>query len=678
MLEARYQADLKKLQDEGHPEKLTRTELAAKKAEFQQAAREGVAKRLAGRYNAKREESLSPDETAALDELLKWFRIERMDLNLKLGRNLDQVAKDCWAMLGDQPQPEKTEETVLDERQLEAARRQLIEDLRKQRAFSMLNYLAVRRSAAPELVARLKKFIAAGLKLKGEAAAPWKRAEFALLIALDQPEELERQLTQWIRTDPFPAPWQLALGRLSAERGKLAEAIRLLETVQRERQLSPADYAALANWYLVVDRKDDYRRSKVEIFKSMPEYQIVNWIYEKRELWSQTDQPLPAELDENVLFAFQALFEKSNQPENYVYELREFYAACRDFRLLQMIPDALTGRTPQQIYPFLKSLQSNLLSEIRKEATADEILKRLAEVRAGSESPVDLRALDLLEALIERRSSEVLNQPGPHIAAAVQGLQRAFEREWAEGEVRQMADLLDTLGTIKQAGLNAERLRELRELHKLTKPGGDDRLFVSWHLAHALFWSHSERDESLGVMQIAIREYEQTHPDGWPASANTPLDGYADLLEAARRFAETEEVLTAQIKHPANPTQKHWMIQRQNRCYHKALQEEGLVSLGSGETLYQNLQKHLLNQAAGTADENFGYQAISLLLQVYSTAKEKKFAYEADLRNFAFKKLPELLKKQTKNDYNLITQTAESLQNLIGPRVRIEVCDRAL
>ncbi len=280
--------------------------------------------------------------------------------------------------------------------------------------------------------------------------------------------------------------------------------------------------------------------------------------------------------------------------------------------------------------------------------------------------------------MIERRSAEVLNQPGPHIAAAVRALKRAFEREWADGEVRQMADLLDSLGTIQQAELNAERLRELRELHTLTKPGSDDRLFVAWHLAHALFWSHNEKEEGLNVMQNAIREYEPTHPDGWPAHANEPFEGYVTLLESAKRFAEAEDVLTAQIDHPLNPTQKHWMLERQNRCYRGALAEEGLVSLGSGETLYQNLEKHLLKQAAQSRDENFGYQTIYLLLQVYSTARDKKFAYEDDLKKFAFKELPGLLKKQTNNDYNLISQTAETLRSLIGPRVAPPVCDRAL
>ncbi len=103
-----------------------------------------------------------------------------------------------------------------------------------------------------------------------------------MLVALDQPEALERQLSAWIKTDPFPAAWQLALGRLLAEQGKIERAISLFETVKREALLSPADFAALGDWYLVADRKADYKRAKIEVFKYMPEYRISNWIRQKR------------------------------------------------------------------------------------------------------------------------------------------------------------------------------------------------------------------------------------------------------------------------------------------------------------------------------------------------------------------------------------------------------------
>src|SRR5690606_38053317 len=140
-------------------------------------------------------------------------------------------------------------------------------------------------------------------------------------------------------------------------------------------------------------------RGKIEVFKVWPEHQLSNWIRQQRYRWQDSGQALHSELDEDVLFAFRAVSAKSSQPENYAYELREFYTACRDFRLLQMLPDAVVGRTPQQVYPLLERLRTAVMDEIRKESTADEILARLEAVRQRRESPLDLRALDLLEAM---------------------------------------------------------------------------------------------------------------------------------------------------------------------------------------------------------------------------------------------------------------------------------------
>ena len=49
-----------------------------------------------------------------------------------------------------------------------------------------------------------------------------------------------------------------------------------------------------------------------------------------------------------------------------------------------------------------------------RKLVADEVLARIRTLREAKRTPTDLRALDLLEAMIERQSSEVPNQPGPH------------------------------------------------------------------------------------------------------------------------------------------------------------------------------------------------------------------------------------------------------------------------
>ena len=280
---------------------------------------------------------------------------------------------------------------------------------------------------------------------------------------------------------------------------------------------------------MAVNRREAYERSRVEAFKQMPEQRLYRIVAVARNLWNQSGQPLPSELDENTLFAYRAVFEKSAQPENYAWMLRDLYAACRDFRLLEILPDAALGRSPQQIYSYLQNLQSQVLYELRNEASADTILARIKKLResgrglepAGGQAPfaprtpqkepvpqltsTDQRALDLLEALVERRSSEVLNQPGPHVAACVAALQRAFDRPWIDGEPRLMAGFLHGLGTLPNPQLVAEQLRELHVLADHAPAASRDHLAIVSELSNLLFWSYNRRDEALETMEAEVR-----------------------------------------------------------------------------------------------------------------------------------------------------------------------------
>ena len=123
-----------------------------------------------------------------------------------------------------------------------------------------------------------------------------------------------------------------------------------------------------------------------------------------------------------------------------------------------------------------------MLCEVRDEATADSMVEQIAKVRKRAKTPVDQRALDLLEMLVERRAAELQNQPGPHVDRALAAMQRAWKREWSPGEPRLMADLLASLGAISQPKLAEEQVRELESLHRDAAKGSIDRL----HIAHWL------------------------------------------------------------------------------------------------------------------------------------------------------------------------------------------------
>ena len=186
----------------------------------------------------------------------------------------------------------------------------------------------------------------------------------------------------------------------------------------------------------------------------------------------------PTQVDQEVLFQFAALFEKSSNPRNHLDLLRQYYQLTRDFRLLTGLADAVVGHTAGGVYPLLSQVRP-VLAEIGDEATVDELVSHLAKVRARAKTDVDRRALDLLEMQVQRRAAELKNQGGPHGDAALAALQRAFKGEWSPGEPRLMADLLADLGTIAQAPLAREQVQELEALHQKMTKGAFDRLHTA-------------------------------------------------------------------------------------------------------------------------------------------------------------------------------------------------------
>lgn len=676
MMQQRINADNEKRQAEGHPEELTRRELAEKRTDFRDAARKGLVERL----NSERERLNVNVPTDTMDDINKllqrWMQIEQMHFEVltadtsaddlfSADGTFGRVVRDCRAILGETPMV-TTAPPANDVDQINF-RLQLLESIRQERAFTILTNLALRRLAPEELSASVMAFIDKGIALGGADALVWKEQRLSMLVALDQPKQLEQDLRRWIGEEDYAADKQLILARILAEQGKVTEAISLMETVERKVPLSGSDYASLANWYLVVDRKNDYQQARVKVFKQIEEGQISQWISQQRQAWNSSGVQHPTELDEQVLFAFQALFEKSNAPGNYVYPLRNFYTACRDFRLLKMIPDSVVGRTPQQVYTFLSQLQNNLLQEVRNEATADAIMERLQEVRNEAKTQIDRRSLDLLEAMVERKSSEVLNEPGPHVTAAVAALKAAFTREWASGEIVQMANFLDQMGNISQRELNAERLRQLQALHAMTESGTIENVEIAWSLAHAMYFSHDQKDEGIAVIELAIRQYRDEHPGALPSRLNMQFGGHMSLLEGQRQFVQAETLLMRELEQRVNASQKFWLKQRLNQCYMDAYSRGGQVAFGSGGDLYRKLLTHLLTESESPRD-TYRYQVMSHILTLFRDKQHRDSGYSDDVKKYAFEQFPKRIRPQDSNYRSQITNTANAIHELIGPR----------
>ena len=77
------------LHDAGNVDKLTRTQLAAKKAEFRKQARQGVAARLAA------------EAAIQSGPLEPWLRIEQAYLDVQLDQRFCRRRNQCWKILGE-------------------------------------------------------------------------------------------------------------------------------------------------------------------------------------------------------------------------------------------------------------------------------------------------------------------------------------------------------------------------------------------------------------------------------------------------------------------------------------------------------------------------------------------------------------------------------------------------
>lgn len=705
MLANRQAAAERILSDQGGQEKLTRKELAAQKSEIRRTACLQLATRLS--EEAKKEDGL----------LKNWFKMEQAWLDVQISNDLEQVTQLCWQILGDAPPVPDADDVEADDPVLRVVQPDLyakavdskavlktFDQLLRDRALATVMNLAMRRQAKPDDIQRILKFMDAGIEQgrvvanrppvqspdvtvaagdtkppaitdkpdkKQESASEWRGQKFRFLVALDRPDDLERQLHEWIREDVSTAPWRQALARLVAERGKVDEAIQLLEACAKDKLLGAADYKLLSDLYLVVDRRSEHERSRLETYKLMPESQLSQLLYRASNN-RQYGGAQTSELDESTLLVMRALFEKSGSPESYFWAVRNIYANSRDSRILQMLPDAMLGRSPQQVYSFLSAVNSQVLSELRNEAAADEILARIKVLRTPERTATDLRALDLLEALVERKSSEILNQSAPHQQACLAALQRAFDRKWGEGEPVLMAILLHQLGGLP-AKLAEEQLRELRELQKASPALSRDHLKITNSICSLVGGTYRRLEEAIREMEIEVRSYAQAHDGKWPIQDADILSSYISLQEQAGHHAAGETVLKQFLARPENVAQRKWLDDRLMSLYNHALEHNGAVSLGATRNkLFIPLYELILKQIEQAADEHERYNLVTRLATTFDIAHRNKIPGAADaVTEFMFQILPGVLKRQVSQYRNTITAPITALAELAGPKAAL-------
>lgn len=648
MAELRYAALVKELKE---PEKLTRIELRQKQADARREAQRDFAKRL-HRAMAERE------GTAA-----RWFNAERIYLELLAGGDLEKIADECWEMLGSRPakkQPAADANAV-----------EVFDELLQGRLLTMLAHIAARRGAPDDTAKRVLEYIDARLAESERDDPTWRLARYQVLVALDRPKELEASLRQWIGEDGPVNHWRLTLGYLLAEQGKLAEAIALFEAIRTADELGPAEHRTLADWYLAVDRRDDHRRAMIAAYQTIEDYNLSNLLYQHLRPWQQSEGQAPSVLSDEVLLIFAALFEKSSQPHQYLYQLQSFYRETRDFRLLANLPDAVVGHTAGRVYPFLQNL-SGVLSEVRDEATADSIVEQTGKIRPRATTDIDRRALDLMELLVERRAAEVLNQPGPHVEKAMSAMQRAFKRQWSPGEPRLMADLLASLGQISQQPLADEQTRQIESLYNTAEPKTIDRLHIAMRLANVR-WSYGKQDGAIDVLRHELGEYRAAHGDALRPEANEAFGTLVGYYESRGHHAQGEQLLLAELKAPLNAQQGRYLKDRLYQLYERAIRDQSTISLGSGNDLFRAAVERV-GREMDTDDPSFRNQLVERMCGIFLAAKQRQLDGAADaLRVFAFGRFREVIDRELNQRSSQVTRVAQTLREVIGPLAALEL-----
>ncbi len=543
------------------------------------------------------------------------------------------------------------------------------------RCATTLSWLLARtpeaQRVAPEAAwsALLERGLASGSEL-----LDWREAKQALLLALDRGDELEAELSGWYGGGEELAAmrWGRALGYVLAERGQLERAAEVFEQVARLDELGSEDLHALAGWYTALDRADAARGARLRSYEALGEHALGNRLNSDSGAYQRSGEEPPPELDPEIPLRFIALLRKAANPANWQWTLHRYYAATKDFRLLECLPEAVLGHSAQGIYPFLE--QSGALFDlVQEEATVDRLRAHLADLREQARTDVDRRALRLLEFGMLRRAAAQAHGTERHAEGALAALRAAAKGEWTEGEPALMASFLASQGTLQPESLAEEQLRLLRELTGASD-NAFDRFTVSGHLARTL-WGYRRADEALRTLEGALQVLRSASGGRLPESANSELQMFAGWLESLGSWRKAEAVWLAELEAGHLEMQRLWLIQRQHELYRNAVLARAELALGKGPELYRAVVDSFRRELARRTNEQHTGQLIATLCDLWIRAHRdlREPAAAGDASSFAFGELPVVLSLyQYRGGQQMVSAVAECLDKVRDARTALE------
>ena len=632
-------AELEKLPREERREKTTRVQLEVRNA---LAARFAEAARVAGEREA------------------RWLQIERIAFAAEAGADRATTVARAADLLAEVPAEREGEPvayTVL-----------------RERACVAMAFAATRR----DTTALIGDDVLARYRIRLEEQAEnldWRYQIFRLLVALDRTDDLAAHLRDWIEPDKADSTWRRALGYLMAEGGELAEAVEVFEGVESADELFPADYKALAAWYLVLG--DDRRRERAlqRRWDVSSESALNNVVANASNKANSRGGGLSSALDADDLAAMRTLLRKATYPDNYLWQIRNVYRGSKDFRVLGCLPYGVVGHTAGSVYRFLGNV-GQAIQEVHEEATCDSLVAAIAEGTGQTDRAVDRRGLLLLTSQVERRAAEVLNAPGGHVDKALAALQAASKGEWEPGERVLMAGYLASLGQIKHDVLAREQLRQLRSLFAEAESATSARLEIAVYLARTQ-WNYSDRDAAIDTLGLALND-GRTDGGFLPLGANNAVATYLGYLRQSQRFTAGETFILEETERQSLPTQKDWYTTQLFGLYVDCVSRRGEVSLGKGERLYLAVRDLLLPiMWEGTGQ--MADAAFASYLDLANNAHRVGVRRVAgDLVEFAESVLPELVTRFVLEQGERYNRAASTLHYVVSPAAGLELLISAL
>ncbi len=636
--------------EEKPSDEMTREEQAEIQTAIVQTANKSVITHL------KREIELRKNDPR-WSELLPWMRLERVFFEARLeDANYVELLKECLEWLGDSPAPWVKE-------------KDLLTLALKKRLLATATYLAAKSNGEePQLTDDLLSFLNKGIALEDQWGADlWQQEKWSLLVATERNETLEKVLKDWAEEDTYNPQWRIALAYLYTEQDQLAEAIAVFESLEADDLLSGEDaetYAALQQAAGKKVGKEITLRGSISESRL---YTIIEKVGQIQERIRSKDGGPTGSIEQDDIDLIAELMDRSPYADRYFYQIRQLYRETKDPRIPAPVIRGLLGGSIQQAYPMLRQFYT-FAELIEEEASVDEAMTEISRIRADKHQYTgsDLRALDMAEAVLKMRASQVLNQSEQHVGPAASALERAMDRDFERGERSLMADWMKELRSFKGEQIENSIRSSFEKLHS----GAEDP-FIRLSIAAA--WSQwdiyqEKPDRGIDRLVQAIKQTKEFRKEKFTDEMTNALSVLLKCYQGIHHYSEAEDRIQSELRDSVNRSVRSKLIIKACENYNLALRNGNTTSFGEGNSQYAAVRSWMISEFQNVRIPPERNGLVDMITGYHYTASSKSIKTAGtDLRNFGEKEVGPLVELGAKQSGNMVGTIANRIEDIQGP-----------